>query len=197
MGKAVGGNAVIERRIAAAQGLRGADGHAVAGFVDAEGCFQITPNNQGRAWSCRMSVAVRLDDADTVTDLCRVTGVGRVTTKHAQATSRPQACWNVASKRECAHLAQILREFPLRARKRRDFEIWARAVDRWAASPYDAKASCAATACSSCAWARCSSTPRRAPTTPRATAPPRPPESVSWRPDDVESCHRTPPMTFV
>jgi hypothetical protein len=54
--------------------------------------------------------------------------------------------WNVAtagvleraSKRECAELIRILRAFPLRARKRHDFEIWARAVDRWAASPYDA-----------------------------------------------------------
>ena len=87
-----------------------------------------------------MTLAVRLDDADIVTDLCRVTGVGRVTTRPARRTSRPQACWNVASKRECAHLTRILRQFPLRARKRRDFDIWARAVDRWAASPYDAKA---------------------------------------------------------
>ena len=44
----------------------------------------------------------------------------------------------MASKRECAELTRILRTFPLRARKRREFEIWARAVDRWAANPYDA-----------------------------------------------------------
>jgi hypothetical protein len=49
-----------------------------------------------------------------------------------------QACWTIASKRECAELARLLTRFPLRARKRRDFEIWARAVDRWAESPYDA-----------------------------------------------------------
>jgi hypothetical protein len=36
MGKAVGGNAVIERRIAAAQGLSSVDGH---GFFSGEGCF--------------------------------------------------------------------------------------------------------------------------------------------------------------
>jgi hypothetical protein len=72
--------------------------------------------------------------------VCRTTGIGRITIKRAQGKSRLHACWNVASKRECAHLTRILRDFPLRARKRRDFEIWARAVDRWAASPYDAKA---------------------------------------------------------
>ena len=33
--------------------------------------------------------------------------------------------------------AHLLRRFPLRARKRRDFEIWSRAVERWAAHAYD------------------------------------------------------------
>jgi LAGLIDADG endonuclease len=140
VGRAVGGNALIEQRIGDAEGLADTDGHALAGFLDAEGCFQIRPNNRGRTWSCHMTVAVRDDDADVLTDLCRVTGLGRVAAKPAQGTSRPQACWTIASKRECAELARILREFPLRARKRRDFEIWARAVDQWAAVPYDAQA---------------------------------------------------------
>jgi hypothetical protein len=140
MGRAVGGNALIEQRIGAAEGLADADAHALAGFLDAEGCFQIRPNNRGRTWSCHMTVAVRDDDADLLTDLCRVTGLGRVRAKPAQGTSRPQACWTIASKRECAELARILRAFPLRARKRRDFAIWARAVDRWSAAPYDAQA---------------------------------------------------------
>ena len=87
-----------------------------------------------------MTVAVRDDDADILTDLCRVTGLGRLRAKPAQATSRPQACWTISSKRECAELARILRAFPLRARKRRDFAIWARAVDRWSAAAYDAQA---------------------------------------------------------
>jgi LAGLIDADG endonuclease len=143
VGKAVGGNAVIERRIAAAQGLSAADGHAFAGLVDAEGCFQIRPNNGGRSWSCFMTLAVRLDDAGMLVDLCRVTGLGRIRMKAAQGSSRPQACWTVASKRECAELARLLRSFPLRARKRLDFEIWSAAVDRWSTSAYTADAGAA------------------------------------------------------
>ena len=93
MGRAVGGNVLMEQqRIAAAEGLADADGHGLAGFLDAEGCFQIRPNNRGRTWSCHMTVAVRDDDADLLTDLCRVTGLGRVSAKRAQGTSRPQAC---------------------------------------------------------------------------------------------------------
>ena len=139
MGRAIGGNTVIERRLTAAQGLSESDGHALAGFVDAESCFHIRSNNAGRTWSCTMSLAVRLDDGDVAEDLCRTTGVGRVSVKRAHGTSQPQAVWTVASKRECAELVCMLRRFPLRARKRRDFEIWARAVDRWSAMAYDAR----------------------------------------------------------
>lgn len=41
--------------------------------------------------------------------------------------------------RECAELVRMLTRFPLRARKRRDFEIWAGAVERWAEAPYDTR----------------------------------------------------------
>jgi MarR family transcriptional regulator, transcriptional regulator for hemolysin len=139
VGKAIGGNALIEARLAAARGLGESDGHALAGFLDGEGSFAISPNNRGRNWACGMSVALRLDDGDILTDLCRCTGLGRIFCVRARRTSRPQALWTVASKRECAELVRILRRFPLRARKRRDFEIWARAVDRWSAVSYDVR----------------------------------------------------------
>jgi MarR family transcriptional regulator, transcriptional regulator for hemolysin len=138
MGKAVGGNALIEARLAAAQCLSDFDGHALAGFLDAEASFLISPNNGGRTWICQMSIALRRDDGDVLTDLCRSTGLGRVCLVRARRTSRPQAKWTIASKRECAELVRILRRHPLRARKRRDFDIWARAVDRWSAAAYDA-----------------------------------------------------------
>jgi hypothetical protein len=114
MGRAVGGNAVIEARLAAAQGLSDADGHALAGFLDAEGSFAISPNNGGRNWICQMSAAARLDDGGVLTDLCRCTGLGRVYFVRARRTSRPQAAWSIASKRECAELVRILWRFPLR-----------------------------------------------------------------------------------
>jgi hypothetical protein len=139
MGRAVGGNAAIEQRLRAAQGLSPSDGHALAGFLDAEGTFTILPNNGGTTWACAMTVAVRLDDGDVLADLCRSSGLGHVRTKPAYRGSRPQATWRIASKRECLELARLLDRFPLRARKRHDCEIWSRAVKRWAASPYDAR----------------------------------------------------------
>jgi hypothetical protein len=52
MGRAVGGNALIEQRIAAAEGLADADAHALAGFLDAEGASrsaQTTADARGAA----------------------------------------------------------------------------------------------------------------------------------------------------
>lgn len=139
MARTPGGNAAIESRSRAAQGLSAFDSHALAGFIDAEGSFGIAPNNRGTTWRCHMTLALRLDDADVLRDLCRSTGLGRILLTRAQRGSRPQARWSITSKRECMQLTRVLRRFPLRARKRRDFEIWSEAVDRWAASPYDAR----------------------------------------------------------
>jgi LAGLIDADG DNA endonuclease family protein len=140
MGRALGGNVAIEERLRAAQGLSAFDCHALAGFVDAEGSFGLHTNNGGRSWACAMALAVRLDDGDLVSDLCRSTGLGHLFALRPRRGSRPQACWRVSSKRECLELARLLKRFPLRARKRRDFEIWTRAVERWAATAYDARA---------------------------------------------------------
>jgi hypothetical protein len=52
MARTPGGNAAIESRLRAAQGLSASDSHALAGFIDAEGSFVIVPNNGGTTWSC-------------------------------------------------------------------------------------------------------------------------------------------------
>lgn len=98
--------------------------HALAGLIDAEGSFTISPSNRGRSWRCWMRIALRDDDADILIDVARTTGLGRLNRIAARPTSRPQLAWNIASKRECSELVALLRRHPLRARKRHDFEIW-------------------------------------------------------------------------
>jgi hypothetical protein len=44
MGRAVGGAAEKVRTLAAAQGVDDVDGHALAGFIEAEGSFSIAAN---------------------------------------------------------------------------------------------------------------------------------------------------------
>ncbi|MEN3278925.1 MAG: endonuclease [Solirubrobacteraceae bacterium] len=131
MGRAIGGNAVIEERLRAAQGLSAFESHALAGFLDAEATFTICPNNGGSTWACAMSVCVRLDDGDVLADLCRSSGLGHVCARRAQRGSRPQACWQVASKRECLELARLLKRFPVtgsRASRLRDLVAGSRTL---------------------------------------------------------------------
>ena len=70
MGRAVGGAAEKVRVLAAAQGVDDIDGHALAGFIEAEGSFSIAANNGGRSWLCGMSLNQRADDADLLATSC-------------------------------------------------------------------------------------------------------------------------------
>jgi hypothetical protein len=138
MGRAIGGVAAIKARIDAAVGLSQADMHALAGFIAAEGCFVIGPNNGGRDWNCTLTVSQRVDDEHVLEDIRRCVGFGHVTRLPSQGNSWPLARWAVSSKLECRELVRMLRSAPLRGRKQRDFEIWAEAVDLWSERLYDA-----------------------------------------------------------
>ena len=92
MGRAIGGSAEKLRVLADAQGVDDVDGHALAGFIEAEGSFNISPNNRGTTWQCAMTLTQRADEADTLVDIARVTGIGRLHAVPAQRTSRPQVC---------------------------------------------------------------------------------------------------------
>jgi hypothetical protein len=138
MGRAVGGSAEKARRVAGAQGVDDVDGHALAGFIEAEASFDIRPNNGGRSWLCGMTLTQRADDADMLMDIVRVTGLGRLHQRPAQRSSRPQVCWSVKSKLECRHLVRLLERYPFRGRKRREFATWAAAVSEWSESLYGA-----------------------------------------------------------
>jgi hypothetical protein len=104
------------------------DGHFLAGFLDAEGYFGLRPNNGGQGWQCWMSLALRDDDAEILVALRRLTSLGRLTQAPARGTSRPQVIWKIVSHAECLGLAEQLGGFPLRGRKRREYEIWCEAV---------------------------------------------------------------------
>jgi hypothetical protein len=104
------------------------DGHFLAGFIEAEGCFQITANNGGTSWCCSFGLAVRDDDAELLVELQSLTGLGNLRRKPGYGTSKPQVTWQIDSWREAWRLAQLLQEFPLRGRKRQEAEVWTRAL---------------------------------------------------------------------
>lgn len=112
-------------------------GHWLAGFMDGEACFYIRSDHRTGKHQCGMRVALRDDDAAIIERIHAETGIGNVTRSdwHARQrpTNRPQANWTISSRADCVRLVELLRRFPLRSKKARDFEVWARAVEVWTA----------------------------------------------------------------
>lgn len=103
-------------------------GHWLAGFIDGEGCFLI-PQRGGRYAPC-FSLQLRADDAAILHEIVARTAIGRVAPK-SHAPTCPMVGWHVASRADCRALCAILDVHPLRAKKRRDFELWRDAVILW------------------------------------------------------------------
>lgn len=104
-------------------------GHYLAGLVDGEGCFTISPNRPG--FACRLSLSLREDDAAILHVIRERTRVGKILTRPPQTSEvkrRAQTVWRVQKKAECQTIVAIFDRFPLRAKKARDYSVWREAV---------------------------------------------------------------------
>lgn len=105
-------------------------GHWLAGLIDGEGSFTISPNRPG--FVCRLSISLRADDSQILYLIAERTGIGKMNAKSCSvrdgARRRPQTLWRVQTKADCGTVVSILDVFPLRAKKARDYAIWREAV---------------------------------------------------------------------
>lgn len=126
-----------------------ADGHWLAGLVDGEGCFHLTTDRtrsvRGRGRRYRVlnfafTLALRLDDRATLEQARKILGVGNIGVNRrgrGPATSpnaKPLAGLIVQKHDDLRHVVEFFRAYPLRSKKARDFAIWSRALDRFAAA---------------------------------------------------------------
>lgn len=100
-------------------------GHWLAGMTDGEGSFVISRDPRG-IFRCTFQMGLRLDDRPILNECCSRVGLGAV---HEQLGRL--AVWVVGRKVEVEILVQLFRRYPLRAKKAKDFEVWARAVELW------------------------------------------------------------------
>lgn len=106
-----------------------------AGFTDGEGSFQIIKRNRRSPcanYECRFSIQLRDDDRPILDEIRNTLGFGTTRDKPfypgATCNARPLAEFYVCAVKDCAKLAMMFETYPLRAKKRHDFEVWKQAV---------------------------------------------------------------------
>jgi hypothetical protein len=101
-------------------------GHWLAGFADGEGCFTILCVNGTYVPSFQINL--RADDAPILVEIHDTLGIGFLTTPRKTGGPNKQIAWMVSDRQGTAKLVEIFDKYPLRAKKRRDYEIWRKAV---------------------------------------------------------------------
>lgn len=108
-------------------------GYWFAGFVDGEGCFMIRKNRK-RWGQCGFYLGLRKDDLKVLRYIQKQLGFGKINyraacfDKRTKSVQSPQANFSCYKKQECLNLVRVFEKFPLRSKKKRDFETWKRAV---------------------------------------------------------------------
>lgn len=110
-------------------------GGFLAGFTAGEGSFCIAKYNHDNSrinYSCRFEISLRDDDRAILEEIQRRLGIGTIYDRPARIrnghNTQPQTAFYVCAIDECAELVELFEKYPLRAKKKRDFEIWKQAV---------------------------------------------------------------------
>lgn len=107
-------------------------GHWIAGFIDGEGCFRVHRSKSGGYYACSFTLKVRQDDSAIIEQIISRTNIGYMKADICRSgASRPCVVWTVHSKADCQKLVKLLTRFPLRAKKKKDYAIWKKAVRFW------------------------------------------------------------------
>lgn len=113
------------------RGIKREVGLRLAGLADGEGCFSIGKHKKG-TYRCYFIIKLREDDRELLERLrdgCG--GIGRMHRQERTNGWAPTVRWEVGSKADVAVLRDLFRRYPPWGKKRRDFKIWAQAVDFW------------------------------------------------------------------
>jgi hypothetical protein len=118
-------------------------GYWLSGFIDGEAHFAIA-NFTRSSLQCHMAIALRCDDVRVLYECQRRTRLGRIHDTSRPSETHPQnkpyRSWHIAGKSETLLLTAILDRYPLRARKREDYEVWREAVHVHNSMPFGNRA---------------------------------------------------------
>lgn len=105
----------------------------VSGFCDGEACFGVynyTARTGARTSWFVFKITLRFDDVDTLRKIKAVFGVGRLVQNVRNGKSNRQASYIINDVNDLSNIVvPFFRRFPLRSKKRVDFEMFAELVD--------------------------------------------------------------------
>lgn len=104
----------------------------LAGLIDGEGHFAIKRHSRG-THAPYFQLKMRRDERGTLEIIKRTLGVG--TLRDTPAEPHPQSVYLIQDKAGCQRLIDLLDKYPLRAKKRLDYQIWREAVCEWTDRP--------------------------------------------------------------
>jgi hypothetical protein len=115
-------------------------GHWLAGFSDGESAFVICRvTSRGENWktwpNCRYQLHLRADDADILRTIQSTLMFGNLNYRNPpkdQPRVNQAAAYIVTRIDDCLRLVELFTRFPLRAKKRAQFDVWANAVHEMA-----------------------------------------------------------------
>jgi hypothetical protein len=107
-----------------------------AGFIDGEGTFVISKANinfgNGVTYTPIFRLHLRADDSEILKFLTDVFHIGYINYHSDRSDSvrnrKPLVALSIQSESHCLKLIEILDSHPLRAKKKKDYEIWKNAV---------------------------------------------------------------------
>lgn len=113
-------------------------GHWLAGFTDGEGYFTISRatsrngNPHNKTWpTCHYGISLRMDDYEILCMIRDTLGFGRLYTRSgnkSRPNEKPSAKFVVHRIGDCGRLVELFTRYPLLAKKRAQFAVWADAV---------------------------------------------------------------------
>ncbi len=100
-------------------------GHWLAGLADGEATFALHKTAPA------FRLTLRADDEPVLTMIRETLGFGIFVrqSRNRRPNENPTIVFLTTSAKEAAAVVKLFRQFPLRSKKARDFEIWAEAVD--------------------------------------------------------------------
>ena len=91
------------------------------GFVDGEGSF-IIKRNRGQWANAEFRINMRADDKPILREIQEQLDMGKLYKNSSR--KNPHCEFRVSHRKQAMHLVKIFDQFPLKSRKRNDYQVW-------------------------------------------------------------------------